>query len=152
MLVDGFHLAETLRREDAAAFEVLARTPLDFRFQDEAWDIRCRAPAIALSREGEIEQVRFSMHVMGALRAPPAEMEALYRAYRRLAALVRDARFEIRFKLQAGDMMSIDNRRIFHGRDGFEATSGRRHLQGCYVDRDEFLSRIRVLKREPDPG
>ena len=30
---------------------------------------------------------------------------------------------------------------------GFEVPTGARHFQGCYVDRDELLSRILVLQR-----
>jgi gamma-butyrobetaine dioxygenase len=39
----------------------------------------------------------------------------------------------------------FDNRRVMHGRDAFDSSSGMRHLRGCYVDRTEFQSRLRVL-------
>ena len=38
--------------------------------------------------------------------------------------------------------------RVLHARRAFDPTSGPRHLQGAYVDRDEINSRWRVLKRE----
>ena len=41
---------------------------------------------------------------------------------------------------------TTDNHRVLHGRTAFDADSGRRHLQGCYVDRDELRSRLRVLE------
>jgi len=41
----------------------------------------------------------------------------------------------------------FDNRRVLHGRTEFEP-NGHRHLRGCYVDRTEFQSRLRVLARE----
>ena len=41
----------------------------------------------------------------------------------------------------------FDNRRVLHARNAFDLKAGRRHLQGCYIDRDELLSRIRVLER-----
>lgn len=44
-------------------------------------------------------------------------------------------------------MVVFDNRRIMHGRDAFDPETGFRHLHGCYVDRGEFESRLRVLKR-----
>jgi gamma-butyrobetaine dioxygenase len=34
-----------------------------------------------------------------------------------------------------------------HARTEFDPTSGARHFKGCYVDRDELLSRIHVLQR-----
>jgi gamma-butyrobetaine dioxygenase len=78
----------------------------------------------------------------------PAEvMEDYYRAYRAFMALTRDAAFHLTLKLRAGEMVVFDNRRVLHGRDAFDPSTGRRHLQGCYVDRGEMLSRLRVLSR-----
>ena len=42
--------------------------------------------------------------------------------------------------------MCFDNRRVLHGRDSFTG-SGKRHLQGVYIDRDEIMSRGRALNR-----
>jgi gamma-butyrobetaine dioxygenase len=44
-------------------------------------------------------------------------------------------------------MMAFDNVRVLHGREGFDPNTGRRHLQGCYLDRDHVLSRLRLLDR-----
>ena len=76
----------------------------------------------------------------------------VYRALRKLAALTRDARYRVCLRLEAGDLMMFDNRRVLHGRDAFRPATGRRHLQGCYVDHDEVLSRIRVLERDHREG
>jgi|TARA_B110001454_G_scaffold91195_2_gene86971 gamma-butyrobetaine dioxygenase len=40
--------------------------------------------------------------------------------------------------------MAFDNQRVLHGRTAY--TTGARHLQGCYVDKDSLHSRIRVLE------
>jgi gamma-butyrobetaine dioxygenase len=55
-------------------------------------------------------------------------------------------------RLRAGDMWAFDNRRVMHARTEFDPSTGRRHLQGCYVDRDELLSRWRVLSRSAGAG
>jgi gamma-butyrobetaine dioxygenase len=44
-------------------------------------------------------------------------------------------------------MSAFDNHRILHGRTAFDDSGGRRHFQGCYVEREEVISRIRVLER-----
>jgi gamma-butyrobetaine dioxygenase len=44
-------------------------------------------------------------------------------------------------------MSAFDNRRILHGRAAFDDSGGRRHFQGCYVEREEVANRIRVLER-----
>ena len=104
-------MADPLRRQDAAAFDVLARAPLDFRYHDGVEDFRSRAPAIRLGREGEIEEIRFNLSSLGALDVPVEQMDEVYGAYRKLAALIRDARYEVRLRLQPGDLVAIDNRR-----------------------------------------
>ena len=147
LFVDGFEVARALRRADAAAFELLTQTPLDFRFHDAESDIRTRAPAIATDGEGRLRTFRFNVSILDTLRLPPESMAPVYRAYRKLAVLVRDPAFETRVRLAAGDLVAFDNHRMLHGREAFDPSAGRRHLQGCYVDRDELLSRIRVLER-----
>jgi hypothetical protein len=55
-------------------------------------------------------------------------------------------------RLEPGDAWVFDNRRMLHARTAFDPSTGRRHLQGCYVDRDELLSRIRILERQTLSG
>ena len=74
-------------------------------------------------------------------------MGPVYRAYRKLAVLIRDPAFEIRVRLAPGNLVAFDNHRMLHGREAFDPDVGPRRLQGCYVDGDELLSRIRVLER-----
>ena len=147
VLVDGFNVVQALRSMDPSAFEILAMVPLDFGFEDEETDIRYRAPAIGLDGDGNIDELRFNTPVMGPLNVPADRMLEVYRAHRRLAALIRDPRFGLRHRFAAGDLVAIDNRRVLHGRAAFDAASGQRHLQGCYVDRDGLFSRMRVLER-----
>jgi len=147
ILVDGFRAAETLRRREPEAFRLLCRSPIDFRFQDRDSDIRFRAPIIALDESGAVEEVRFNLAVMDAIRAPAHRMGALCRAFRAFAAIVRDPALECRHRLRPGELLVFDNRRVLHGRAAFDPATGGRHLQGCYVDRDQLLSRIRVLER-----
>ena len=59
-----------------------------------------------------------------------------------------DARFVCRTPFAPGDLVIFDNRRILHGRDAFVQGSGARRLEGCYLETDELLSRLRVLSRE----
>ena len=51
------------------------------------------------------------------------------------------------YKMEAGDMISFNNRRVFHGRGSF-SNDEERHLQGTYTDTDEFVNRLRTLKRK----
>ena len=72
-------------------------------------------------------------------------MPSYYKAYRAFMAKTRDPQYGLAIKLKAGEMVVFDNRRILHGRDSFDPATGFRHLHGCYVDRGEFTSRLRLL-------
>ena len=146
--VDGFAVAEHLRAEEPETFRLLSNTPLSFRFCDKVSDYVWHAPALVLDEGGALREVRFIPWLMAPLAAEPERFAPLYRALRRFAQLTREPRFQLRLKLAAGTMSAFDNRRVLHGRAAFEPASGRRHFQGCYVEREEVESRIRVLERE----
>ena len=77
---------------------------------------------------------------------PDADIGAAYNALRLFHRLADEPQFELKFKLNPGEVMCFDNRRILHGREAFSG-SGMRHLQGVYIDRDEITSRARALNR-----
>ncbi|KAI9717864.1 MAG: hypothetical protein M1812_004391 [Candelaria pacifica] len=52
--------------------------------------------------------------------------------------------FELR--LEPGQCVIFNNRRVLHARRAFDIGSGERWLKGAYVDSDAFLSRLRVLR------
>ncbi|MGR3627131.1 MAG: TauD/TfdA family dioxygenase [Limimaricola sp.] len=147
---DGVAVAEDLAREDPAAFELLATVDIPFRFHDGDTDIRSRKTVIRRGREGEIEEICFNAHLADILDIDPAIMPDYYAAYRRLMQMTRDPAYLVTLKLKAGEMVVFDNRRVLHGRAAFDPSTGFRHLRGCYVDRGEFDSRIRVLARARD--
>jgi gamma-butyrobetaine dioxygenase len=72
-------------------------------------------------------------------------MPDFYRAYRRFAEILQRPALEVGFKLGPGDLFIVDNRRVLHGRKSVGG-SGRRHLQGCYADKDSLLSTLRLLE------
>jgi gamma-butyrobetaine dioxygenase len=150
ILVDGFACAAELAASDASSYELLTTTPVRFRYTDGGrTDLTARVPLIRLDEDGRPREVRFSNALLAPLDVAPDLMPAMYRAIRAFGALLNSDRFAIRARLQPGDVMCFDNYRVLHGRSAFDPNSGARHLQGCYVDRDDFLSRIRTLKAAP---
>jgi gamma-butyrobetaine dioxygenase len=148
IFVDGFAIADALRWEDPEAFRSLCEIPVEFRNKDRHSDYRCQAPIIALDLSGQVSEIRMANFLRGPFDAPAAQMPGLYRAYRRFIAMTRQERFRIIARLNPGEMWCFDNRRTLHARNAFDPTSGAaRHFQGCYIDRDELLSRILVLQR-----
>ena len=124
----------------ATARDVAALAPLV-----EAWG-DAFAP-IELDVTGRVQAVHFSPRLDFVPLQPPADLEAYYRARRAFDHLLRSPEFEFRFLLNAGELVMMDNRRLLHGRTGFDPAEGLRHLQGCYIDIDGPRSLYRVLRR-----
>ncbi len=147
LLVDGFRGAEELRRRHAQEFALLARLPLPFHFADAKTDLRAATPIISTDFEGRVMAVHFNNRSMAPLDLPEDQILPWYRAYRRFASILREPAGELRLRLAPGDLVIMENNRALHGRTAFDPNRGRRHLQGCYVDKDGVESRRRVLQR-----
>ena len=152
VMVDGFRLADALAEDDAAAFAVLCDQPFDFANRARSTDYRWRSPVIVRETDpaapGRYREVRVAGFLRGPLAMPAEAVGEAYRALRRMFALSREPRFQLRFTYRPGDLVLFDNRRLLHGRTAFDPTAGERWLQGIYLERDELYSRIRVLRRQ----
>jgi gamma-butyrobetaine dioxygenase len=146
-LVDGFAAARALESRDPDAFALLSRTPVRFRFRDETTELVASAVPIERDAEGGLVAIHFSPRLDFVPLQPPGELDAYYRARRAFDHLLRSPEFEIRFLLAAGELLMMDNRRLLHGRTGFDPAEGVRHLQGCYIDIDGPRSLYRVVRR-----
>ena len=146
--VDGFAVADYLRKSEKEIFETLVSVPLKFRDKDYTQEsIRgFHAPAISLTKDNDYNDIRFSVATMDTLDCHPDIMDKVYKAHHRFGNLLHDDRFQIKFRLNPGDIFSFNNRRVLHGRTAFDPNSGHRHLQGYYIDRDEILGRLNYLK------
>jgi gamma-butyrobetaine dioxygenase len=71
-----------------------------------------------------------------------------YAAYRKFALLLRDSRFQLQYRMRAGDLVVFDNQRILHGRTPFSSAKYPRHLRGCYLTRDSVYSEAALLRRQ----
>ena len=146
IFADGFRILEDLRKENSAYFKLLANQAVPFRFHDDDHDICHHHPVINLDHQGNIVELKYNAHLASIFDLPDDIMHDYYLAYRDLMARVRSPKYRITLKLTEGTMAVFDNRRVLHGRESFEPT-GKRHLRGCYIDRTEFQSRLRVLKK-----
>lgn len=148
IFADGVAVAEALRKQDPQAFRLLAETSIDCRFADEEVDLVTRATVIHLDEHDQVIEVRFNNWLRDSLRLPPAQIMPWYRAYLAFWKILRSPRYRLDLRLAAGEMVAFDNRRVMHGRKRFDPQTGRRHLQGCYVDYDMVESALRVTARQ----
>jgi gamma-butyrobetaine dioxygenase len=145
-LVDGFAIAEDMRTEHPEHFSLLVNTMLDFHFADATAEHHARGSIISLHADGSVRAIRYSNHSALPFLLDPAVMEPFYAAYREFGRRRESDRYQLRIHMNAGDLYMVDNHRVLHGRTGF-TSGGARHLQSCYIERDELASRLTVLRR-----
>ena len=75
-------------------------------------------------------------------------MEKFYNAQKLAYKYSDNKKFKIEIKLNPGELLCFDNRRVLHGRTSFNSNTGERWLRGCYMEREEIFSAIRVLQRK----
>ena len=146
-LVDGLAVGLALRQRDPEAYRILSAIPVRFAYTHADTHLVDYAPMIEHDAGGQIVGIRVSSKLDFVPLLEEAELEAFYRARRRLDAMLRSPEFEIRFLLDDGDLLMFDNRRLLHGRTAFDPQEGLRHLQGCYIDIDAPRSLYRVLRQ-----
>ncbi len=147
ILVDGFRLAEEVRTQRPDYYALLTRISWNWSNRSKTSDYRFASPILVTNVSGELTEVRLGNWLRAPLTSVPFDqVEAAYEAYRYIFALSFEERFAVKFRLGPGDCMAFDNRRILHARGAF-TEAGRRHLRGCYTERDELYSRIRILQR-----
>ena len=146
---DGLAVVEAIRERYPEAFDAL--TSLEWVFCNRSPDAEHRwiGPIIdkwVIGGGARSLTLRAFYPVRRAPHMAIADIPRAYEALRIFARTAHDPRFQISFEFRPGDLVAFDNHRILHGRDAFEIT-GTRRLRGCYADRDDILSRLRVLRR-----
>ena len=147
--VDGFKVADFLKKNDTNTYNILKKTNVKFKDNDYTQEtIRIyHSPLITLTKDDDYNDIRFSVATMAAVDCHPEIMDNFYQAYYKFTKMLHDEKFTIKFRLEPGDIFCFNNRRILHGRTEFDPNSGHRHLQGYYIDRDEIISRLNFLKK-----
>jgi gamma-butyrobetaine dioxygenase len=145
-LTDGAALVEALERDHPEAFELLSTRHWIFFNRGPGIDHRWSAPIIDYLPGCDMPTIRAFYPVRAFPAMANEEVSRSYEALRLFHRMADQPEFELKFRLTAGDIMCFDNRRVLHGRDAFTG-SGKRHLQGIYIDRDEIMSRGRALNR-----
>jgi gamma-butyrobetaine dioxygenase len=150
-LVDSLAVAQQLQQEDPEGFRLLASVPVRYEYRDaDTWMVSVQ-PMIELDGMGTMVGVFYSPRLDDIPLMSEADTRAYHRARKRFGGLLEDPRFELRFRLEPGQLMMFDNNRVLHGRTSFDPSEGHRQLQGCYIDRDSPRSLYRVLSRRLGP-
>lgn len=148
LLADSFIIVEKLRREAPDLYEALSTVSLTSANKAENTDYRWTVPMIRLDSDtGTPLEVRWNPWLRAPLTEEYETADRIYRGLRRLFEMGDDPANTVTVRLKPGEMLGFDNRRVLHGRTAYDPTTGSRALRGCYVEREELWSRLRILAR-----
>jgi len=146
-LVDGFKVAQDIRKTDRIAFEVLSSVKVPARYLGDGVHLRAEHPVIGLDHQGDFRQIAYNNYDRAPFNLPSVRMNAFYRALTLFNRMINDPLNEITMRLAPGTALLFDNWRTLHGRRAYQ---GNRRLCGAYLNREDFDSRLRVLRvRQP---
>jgi gamma-butyrobetaine dioxygenase len=151
-MTDGLAVVEQLQSAHSEHYEAL--TTLEWVFANRAkdGDHRWIGPLIDHGARHSPITMRAFYPVRLAPHMSPADVPRAYAAMRVFSKVAHDPELMLTSRFEPGDLVGFDNRRVLHGRDAFDPGAGRRVLRGCYIDRDDVLSRLRVLRRRVADG
>eukprot|EP00903_Cladosiphon_okamuranus_P011635 g10944.t1 len=179
-LLDAFAAAEHFRDHFQDKFEVLSRIPATFekartaapRIDGEDRNLqalsgaqmRHQRPVFQVSATGELLAVTWAPMFEGVLMCSAKDMASYHSAHSEFLRLIEEGPYAeshtLHTRLQPGQCLLFNNRRMLHGREAFSSsspsseiemeteteteteTSHRRRLQGCYVNADDAMSRL----------
>jgi len=147
-LVDGFKVANYLKKNNPKYFDILTKVKVKFRFVDKNVVLENKGELIELDEYKNLKQVRFSTRLDYVPILTKSKLDIYYKARRKISDLYNSKKFRIEFKLLPGDLMMMDNYRLLHGRTSYDSNEGKRFLQGCYIDYDSTEGKLRHLKRK----
>jgi gamma-butyrobetaine dioxygenase len=146
-MTDGFAVVRELQHNHPQDYEALTTLPWVFFNRSPHEDHRWVGPMIDHAADGYPLTLRAFYPVRGFPAMDDADVSRAYASLRTFSRVAHDPRFQISSPFEPGDLVGFDNRRLLHGRNAFEPGAGTRHLRGCYLDRDDLFSRLRVMAR-----
>ncbi|KAL8588863.1 hypothetical protein ACOMHN_051457 [Nucella lapillus] len=149
--LDVFQVAEEFRETHPDHFSTLVNVPATFQKihyeRDYPVEMKYQRPHIVLNPYQEIVCVNWSPQFEGPLAVPQDQLKQYYAAYEAFAKAIKFSPHILEQRLNPGDLVTFNNRRILHARQSFELNGGVRHLKGCYLNIDHFKSQVNVYSR-----
>jgi trimethyllysine dioxygenase len=145
VLIDGFRIAELMRRDVPEDYRLLTEVAIPGQYIDEGRGIHlmARRPLFRLDDAGQLVQLSYNNYDRAPFALPPAQQRAFYRALASFNALCKDVTLQHRRRLLPGSVLLFDNWRVLHARDAY---TGYRRLAGVYLNKEDVESRLRSLR------
>lgn len=162
VFVDAFAVAQELRRTYGRhVWNSLIHEPVSFHYENDGRHYYMERPTIVLEKgpqfpEGTISHINYSPPFQApfsnfdASTGQNAQFRAQMLALKYFEDKVKNPTSQFTYRLQPGECVVFQNRRVLHGRTAFQH-GGQRRLKGAYVDMDTFKSQCRVLQNRFGP-
>ncbi|KAJ8333960.1 hypothetical protein SKAU_G00412790 [Synaphobranchus kaupii] len=151
-VVDGFHVANQLRRENPEAFHTLSSLLVDFT--DTGADycdfaVQSKNHIIDVDCDGQVVRINYNNATRDSILDVPLEqVQPFYSSLKAYVDLMCQPKNVVTYKMEPGDVVTFDNWRLLHGRKSYVShPENLRHLEGAYLDWDEVMSRLRGLRK-----
>ncbi|MFT6725246.1 MAG: trimethyllysine dioxygenase [Arenicella sp.] len=141
--LDGFAIAEKIKRQDPAAYKTLTEVVVAGHYLDEGVHLRAERPPISLDASGQVSQISFNNYDRAPMLLSNETQQRFYHAYGLFHSHVVDQDNWLKIDMKPGSTLIFDNWRNLHGRMGF---SGRRYFYGCYHSKSVFESKLRIMQ------
>lgn len=163
LFVDAFGAAMDL---DQKSWQTLSNFKVPYHYDHEEQYYRSSRPLLELSEEHSlsdsegdrgrmINHVNYSPPFQGPFHISQAEYsdwsqkaEDYLSALKQFECRIEDPSRIFELKLEPGQCVIFENRRVLHARRAFDTTSGERWLAGAYVDEDAVHSKMFTLNRD----
>ncbi|KAL4806332.1 hypothetical protein BDV18DRAFT_126147 [Aspergillus unguis] len=155
LFVDSYKVAFEMFRSYPEEYKLLTKTRLRYHYDHEDQSYTTVRPVFEESRTpGVMRCLNYSppfqapgVELKGTESASVEHQRKEIRALKIFADLMEDEKFVFELKLNPGECVIFDNRRVLHARRQFNTASGERWLAGAYLDDDVVMSRFRTLHK-----
>ena len=132
-MVDGFKIAEKIKREDKELYKLLTDVEVKGEYRGDGVCLEAKRPIFKLNKEKKLVQVSFNNYDRAPFRLSDKKTLKFYDAIRKFDLIANDKKFQLIF----------NNWRVLHGRGSF---NGARKISGCYINKEDFDSSCRMNK------
>lgn len=159
MFSDGFHAAKQIYKMGPELFDVLTDVQLCYEYNHEGAIYHNRWPVIETTTMRHstefppIRHVNYSPPFQGPVHSRQVgrnyhEFKKFREALKIFSELLEREENTFELKLEPGQCVIFENRRVVHARRQFNTAVGQRWLAGAYVDEDSLWSRFRRSIRD----
>ncbi len=141
IMVDGFNIAEIIKKEDKELFEVLSKTNVKGNYIGDGVFLEAERPIFKINSYNELIQVSFNNYDRAPFRFERDLTIKFYEAIKKFDLIANNKNYQWRHILKPGELLIFNNWRVLHGRGSFE---GARKISGCYINKEDFDSCLRM--------